>query len=394
MEFEMDYGDPEKAMAVPDLPEDASLADIFFKFVTEDLITKMWQDYPSETWAKGSASSPSTMWKGVLNMEYVYISFAVYIRIMGIQNGPLENTTNDRPQRNNVTEALDHFKAASENYVLPGIECVEMLLSRFHIKYENFEQISRNFQRTMKDFGTLIAGDEKLLQFYDEKLRFYVKRSNFESIFGAWCGDVTKPGEWCGQINEYPDNFDSEPDGVRETEVAVYKWDRAQGNTKLTYKSTIFILGTKEPQALYRIRHVQGCCNTSGIDCAKVDIKDITSMAIDREGTTCLLRTNNAIKMGLPLGHTMGTTHKGRRGVVILTPEVSLLVDAEWLEETFKILNEASEKAKGAAGGSNTNSTSPVDPVEALEKLKVLLSKGLISQSEYDAKRGDVMERF
>eukprot|EP00601_Ochromonadales_sp_CCMP2298_P026567 CAMPEP_0173277442 /NCGR_PEP_ID=MMETSP1143-20121109/4080_1 /TAXON_ID=483371 /ORGANISM="non described non described, Strain CCMP2298" /LENGTH=244 /DNA_ID=CAMNT_0014214529 /DNA_START=14 /DNA_END=748 /DNA_ORIENTATION=+ len=165
-------------------------------------------------------------------------------------------------------------------------------------------------------------------------------------------------------------------------------------NTKLTYKSTIFILGTKEPQALYRIRHVQGCCNTSGIDCAKVDIKDITSMAIDREGTTCLLRTNNAIKMGLPLGHTMGTTHKGRRGVVILTPEVSLLVDAEWLEETFKILNEASEKAKGAAGGSNTNSTSPVDPVEALEKLKVLLSKGLISQSEYDAKRGDVMERF
>jgi hypothetical protein len=55
--------------------------------------------------------------------------------------------------------------------------------------------------------------------------------------------------------------------------------------------------------------------------------------------------------MGLPLGHTMASTHKGGRGGVILTPEVSLLVGAEWLEETLKILNEASEKAKGAAGG-------------------------------------------
>ncbi|KAJ1425677.1 hypothetical protein B484DRAFT_450999 [Ochromonadaceae sp. CCMP2298] len=156
-------------------------------------------------------------------------------------------------------------------------------------------------------------------------------------------------------------------------------------NTKLTYKSTIFILGTKEPQALYRIRHVQGCCNTSGIDCAKVDIKDITSMAIDREGTTCLLRTNNAIKIGLPLGHTMSAN--------VLAPGLSLLVDVDFVDETFQLLNAASDRAK-VGGGSNTSSSLPVDPVEALEKLQVLLSKGLISQSEYDAKRVDVMERF
>jgi hypothetical protein len=46
----------------------------------------------------------------------------------------------------------------------------------------------------------------------------------------------------------------------------------------------------------------------------------------------------------------MGKPAKGRRGQVGLIPEVSLLVDAEWLEETFKILNEASDRAKGAAG--------------------------------------------
>jgi hypothetical protein len=81
---------------------------------------------------------------------------------------------------------------------------------------------------------------------------------------------------------------------------------------------------------------------------------------------------------------------------VRLNPTLPMLIDPPDMDESFRILNEAYEKAKAAvATGSgnsnaNNNSTHPA-PVEALEKLQVMLSKGLISQAEHDAKRQDIL---
>jgi hypothetical protein len=116
-------------------------------------------------------------------------------------------------------------------------------------------------------------------------------------------------------------------------------------------------------------------------------------MAIDREGSTCCFRTNNAIKIGLPLGHAMSPPSNTRRADIAL-PVLSVLLDASHLDETFQILNTALEKAKGGGGGGGGGSNSAPTPVEALERLQVMLDRGLITKSEFDQKRQEVLKKF
>lgn len=49
---------------------------------------------------------------------------------------------------------------------------------------------------------------------------------------------------------------------------------------------------------------------------------------------------------------------------------------------------------KGASMNSATNSSSAEDPLETLSKLKKLLDAGLIEQSEYDAKKAEILNRM
>lgn len=49
---------------------------------------------------------------------------------------------------------------------------------------------------------------------------------------------------------------------------------------------------------------------------------------------------------------------------------------------------------KGASTNSATNSSSVEDPLETLSKLKKLLDAGLIEQSEYDAKKAEILNRM
>lgn len=49
---------------------------------------------------------------------------------------------------------------------------------------------------------------------------------------------------------------------------------------------------------------------------------------------------------------------------------------------------------KGASMSSTTNSSSAEDPLEILSKLKKLLDAGLIEQSEYDAKKAEILNRM
>jgi hypothetical protein len=344
MEFDWFKGDPTKQFATIDLDPYISLGSLFRKFMTPHLIRTMWESYPTDTWSKGSAKHPATMWQGVCNKNFVYVGFAVYIRIMGIQNGPKENTINHRPQRNNVQEARAHFAEKYPTASLPGIECLEILMSRFHVAYEHYEKLSLNFQSILSDFGVLIAGDEELLKFFGQSgyirlapakpdkigLWFYelvcslgnrkpymlhirlhdselqsnfsvpasdvikdwalcvrrhdgaaqrewnqaadlcfdayyatnesrkylrtmghryvcsVKRDNFRQLFGDWCNDVDKPGQWAGRMNELPDNYDEDPTAFRETELAVFKWDRAKGVGQKYSLSNVYFRMTRK----------------------------------------------------------------------------------------------------------------------------------------------------
>jgi hypothetical protein len=142
-----------------------SLLEIFLHILDEETLEKIWDSYDITHWYYGTGRGAGFLFGGKLHLKALYLVLAMYVRITGLQNGPNENETNDRPLRNAIIEAHDHFKELTEYGPIPSISTCETLLSRFRIAYTHFELISRRFRSCLKHVGRVIAGDEKLLHF-------------------------------------------------------------------------------------------------------------------------------------------------------------------------------------------------------------------------------------
>lgn len=134
-------------------------------FITDDLLTAIWDEGLPHCWKYKSGGHTCSVFKGQLDMKQLRRFLAVQIRITGLQNQPVEGNNEKKPQRTAIREATAHFRESFPNCTGPGISIVEFLCSQFRIHHKHFEKLSRNFQSVLLDLGQVVAGDEKLLHF-------------------------------------------------------------------------------------------------------------------------------------------------------------------------------------------------------------------------------------
>lgn len=163
--FKLIFPDNHREFASVNVIQEATLGDIFRRFMSVEFVTKVWDYWPADMWVYGSSTKTSTINKGQPDLKAIYTMLAVYIRICALQNAPKENDPHKRPLRDAITEAMQAFQQRTPNYHFHGMTIIETLLSRFHIPRELYKDLGAQFQSVIEHCGRVIAGDEKLLHF-------------------------------------------------------------------------------------------------------------------------------------------------------------------------------------------------------------------------------------
>ena len=91
--------------------------------------------------------------------------FAHQIRLIGLQNGPVEGGGVKRHLRDALSDSKLHFQEIYPDAKHMGLEVLSVLVSRYLITDSVLPILSRNFQACCDDLGQVLAGDEKLLHF-------------------------------------------------------------------------------------------------------------------------------------------------------------------------------------------------------------------------------------
>jgi hypothetical protein len=149
--------------------------DLFNFFLPESLLRKVWVDNKEANplvWEYGVKKR-----RCINGGDFVYATIlfflACQIRIIALQNKPMENVKNTNPLRESFNEARTHFGkvlfgdefTGFAPFQFPGIEILERLNAHFQFTANFFDAISKNFQAIVKRIGEYAAGDEKLLHF-------------------------------------------------------------------------------------------------------------------------------------------------------------------------------------------------------------------------------------
>ena len=96
-------------------------------------------------------------------MLYKYL--AIYIRIQGLCNVPVECRRSQRPLRTSIDEARKHFQLMHPDDSPPNNKVLEKLFTHFLISHEFFGRMSTLFQGLLLNLGSSVSGDEKLFHF-------------------------------------------------------------------------------------------------------------------------------------------------------------------------------------------------------------------------------------
>lgn len=155
----------ELSFAAVDTSRVTSLGDIFLAFVTPEILTASWGIFPKEYWCYGFGKKAGTFNKGLVSLKLLYTFLAVYIFIVGEQNGPKEGSGMKRPLRNSIARAVDHFKIQYPGQKIVSASLLDRFWGRFYFPAEIWPSICRNFQNLLLRPGRCLAGDEKLLHF-------------------------------------------------------------------------------------------------------------------------------------------------------------------------------------------------------------------------------------
>jgi hypothetical protein len=94
---------PERCNILFRLPSGSSLLQIFLNIVSEELLDVI----VNEVNARPKNNSYDYF---DINIRMIYQTLALSIRIQGLQNRPLRNEQHDRPLRNSIKLAIEHFK--------------------------------------------------------------------------------------------------------------------------------------------------------------------------------------------------------------------------------------------------------------------------------------------
>jgi len=144
---------------------DCTLSEIFCYFMTEELLLAIWNNGMPDMWTYGEMTRKKKINQGQFSLKLLYKFFAIYVFIVGEQNGPTEAAKNDRPLCRNIESARYHLMTNFQQTICPGVKVIEVLIARFHVDAKLFPVLSKHFQSVCKTIGHFVAGDEKLLHF-------------------------------------------------------------------------------------------------------------------------------------------------------------------------------------------------------------------------------------
>eukprot|EP01039_Chlorochromonas_danica_P011655 gene11655-13071_t len=167
-----------------------TLSSIFLKFLSIDLLTAIWNEKRNGDWTyhhNGCKTINHGYFPKNLKMKFL----AVKVRLFGLHHVPLEHEEHGRPLREDITEAIHHFKESFPNVdPPPGILITELLMSRFLVSKEYYDQLSQNFQSIVRQVGEFVAGDEKLFEYKGESGDVR-KVPNKPARIGLWFYELT-----------------------------------------------------------------------------------------------------------------------------------------------------------------------------------------------------------
>jgi len=155
-----------------------------------------------------------------INIRMIYQTLALSIRIQGLQNRPLRNEQHDRPLRNSIKLAIEHFKRRFPDVKILSQYKFERLVSIPLFISEHFELISRNFQRIVLMLGDCVAGDEKLFRFTGDSKDIRLVFSKPDRI-GLWFYQLCSPTASGGSYLLWAKLHDSDPSIGRVLSVSV-----------------------------------------------------------------------------------------------------------------------------------------------------------------------------
>eukprot|EP01039_Chlorochromonas_danica_P001417 gene1417-1542_t len=145
-----------------------TLSSIFLNFLTIDLLTAIWNEKRNGDWTYHNGSKMIN--HGYFPKNLIMKFLAIKVRRFGLHHVPLEHEEHGRPLREDITEAIHHFKESFPN--------------------EYYDQLSQNFQSIVRQVGEFVAGDEKLFEYKGESGDVR-KVPNKPARIGLWFYELT-----------------------------------------------------------------------------------------------------------------------------------------------------------------------------------------------------------
>ena len=137
----------------------ATLLEIFFKFLSHDLVTQIALDIPEIDLRYFNG------WCMRLSLCKIYAILALKFRIYGGQQLPVGVVSRTRPLRLQLSSYRSYFQEKYDAKIV-GIKGCELFLSHFLIDSSYSGELSNNFLRIVRHLGTYVAGDEKTVTFF------------------------------------------------------------------------------------------------------------------------------------------------------------------------------------------------------------------------------------
>eukprot|EP00981_Chlorochromonas_danica_P013365 scaffold6262_cov250-Ochromonas_danica.AAC.1 len=140
-----------------------TLSSIFLKFLSIDLLTAIWNEKRNGDWTyhhNGCKTINHGYFPKNLKMKFL----AVKVRLFGLHHVPLEHEEHGRPLREDITEAIHHFKESFPNVdPPPGILIILVNLTPSILQKVKNEEGFENFQQKNKPKELLKLLKEKVL---------------------------------------------------------------------------------------------------------------------------------------------------------------------------------------------------------------------------------------
>lgn len=159
--------------------------DIFQRFVTDELITKVmnrWSDKDLYLGDTTKAGSPKQLKP---TKKLVWQTLAIQVRLIGLQNKSTENDPIKNPLNHFIKDCIEYFKDDDDKISLKSVEKMIHIMT-----FDGCEDmISKSFQEIVLKLGQSIAGDEKLFHFTGDSgdIRLVVSKPD---RIGLWFYEV------------------------------------------------------------------------------------------------------------------------------------------------------------------------------------------------------------